>query len=288
MSHNTAHRTLAALFVLAVALAGCTDSSPEEPDAGGDEHTGAGAGQTNQTNDSPATPEGNTTPVPRVLNLAANVTSGEVPLNVTFSLSVEGLTGNETWKLLFGDGGNRSGVAEDLPAEVNYTYQVGGNFSANFTVQFEDGEALTEKLNITVMVPAGAGAPDVVHYEFGEAAGCAGDFIGIVDSAAGLGLNCISFIEGPDADPIDGFWVPLDERYWGMALTSTTDQGAGPGGASGFAGDSDCVFTDADFAVTGEANGSSGSCEGTVPEGTAWLFAYYYATPGVALVIDFV
>ncbi len=285
---------LLALLLTAVALAGCTsddapvdeaDDQSDGGDSGADGSAGAGAAAGDE---GAGADNGTVEPtVDRSVALSVNQSAGSVPLNVSFNVGAEGLDDGAAWILSFGDGGDASGSGADLPAVVNHTYATGGNFTANFTVTYGDGETLGQQVNVTAALPPGAGAPEVVHFEFGQALGCAGDVLGIVDSAAGLGLNCHSFREGPEADPVDGFWLPLDERYWGMALSSTTDQGAGAGGAEGFLGDSDCVFTDADFAVVGEANGGSGSCEGAVPEGTAWLFAYYYATPGVALVIDF-
>ncbi len=290
MLHSRLRALLLALLLAAVALSGClSDDAPADQTAttdtppAGDGSAGGSATAADGANPGNDTGE----PVLRTVGLSANQTSGLGPLNVAFSLTAEGLDDGASWVLALGDGGNTTGSAADLPATVNHTYHVDGNITANFTVTYGDGEQLTQLLNLTISAPLDTRPPPEVHFELGQAAGCAGDVIGIVEGEAHLGLNCYSFREGPEVDPVDGFWIPLDDRHWGMALASTTDQGAGAGGAGGFLGDSDCVFTDADFAVIGEAHGSSGSCAGTVPEGTAWLFAYYYAAPGVSLIIDF-
>lgn len=120
--------------------------------------------------------------------------------------------------------------------------------------------------------------PAVLHFEFGETAGCAGDAHSTVPAVP---LNCVSYQGGPDATGIDGHWLALDETYVGLTLSTTMDV---PAGANA---DSDCVFLDADQVEIGNANNGAEACGGVVPVGTAWLFLYPWGTPATGMTADF-
>lgn len=269
---------LVVLLLVVAASAGCVS---KESDPDGTATTSSSASTTTSTATSstsgtqgPGSGSGPGAPTLGTIALTADVLNGTAPVDVNFTINA---TGSPTsWRLSFGDGAIANGTA--IPALANHTYAIGGNFSANLTVHYAAGN-VTTFLNLTIAVPdtpAGPGAPDVTHFAFADSLGCVGD----------LGAeNCISFVGGPSASGIDGYWQALDERYWGLAFTSTIMQG-GPVGP--LLNDSDCVFTDAAHAILGEANNSSNPCAGTVPAGTAFLFIYPYGTPALEMAVDFV
>ncbi len=244
-------------MVLLVALAGCGD------DKGGPDGPGTPTSSATSTSTSMAPP---------AANLTADVADGEAPLAVNFTLNAT--AGAASWRLSFGDGAAANGTGQ--PAAANHTYSVAGNFSANLTVSYAGGAFANASLAIRVTLPAGSGSsrapPDVTHFEFADSLGCVAD--------AGVD-RCVSFQGGPDASGIDGYWQALDERYWGLSFTTTVDQGQPA------RNDSDCAFTDAAFAILGDANNSDQPCAGTVPAGTAWIFLFPYALPALGQTLDF-
>lgn len=249
-------RVVAVAFLLiALLLSGCL-TGDEVP-----------APATSSTTTSSRTVPSNTTAPVRVANLTADLANGTAPLLVNFTLNA---TGNaSSWALAFGDGATSNGTA--FPATVNHTYAIGGNFSANLTVNYPGGQNVSAAVKLTILVPAGRPAPDVLVFEFADSLGCVGD----------LGVEaCISFNAGPDfpISGIDGYWQALDERYWGLSFTTTVDNPLG---------DSDCSFTDADHAVIGEANNGGSPCTGAVPDGTAFIFLYPYAAPALGQTLTF-
>lgn len=268
-----------AILVLAL-LAGCSSSddgsSPGTTDTTGTgAHTGnagtAGQTGTGTTGGTATTGTGGTgAPVNRTLTFTAPVLSGSTPLNVTFSMTATGTDAKTQWRVNFGDGSTSQTGKGNVPASANHVYTAGGNFTATFNVTYSDGQKAGKALAIQAIAPAPPAKPDVTHFDLGPSGGCAGDVVGVD--------KCISFGMGPDADPIDGHWVPLDSRYWGLSFTSDTT--ANP--------DSDCVFVAEDATtVLGEASNGSSPCEGTVPELTMWLFIYPYAAPDAGMTVDF-
>lgn len=255
---------LVVLVIVLAAMAGCITKKDDGKDATtSTSTTGTGSRSATSTTGGP----GSTATPLRTATLSANATNGTAPLAVAFTLNAS--AGATSWRLAFGDGAVANGTGQ--PSSANHTYAVGGDFSANLTVVFPNGNA-TANLTITVAVPAARAAPDVTHFEFGSSLGCVGD----------LGADsCISFNAGPDGSGIDGWWQALDERYWGLHLTSTIDSDAP-------LADSDCAFVDADeTTIIGDADNSSNPCDGVVPAGTAWLYIYPYATPANGLTVDF-
>lgn len=243
--------------LLVVLLAGCAAKK--------DDDKGDGSGTTSTSASTTAAPTRHDVTLTAFVG-NGTAPNGTVPLDVNFTLNAT--TGFTAWHLGFGDGQDTNGTAT-MPATYGYTYGMGGNFTANLTVTYPGGSNVSATVNITVAVPAGHPAPDVTHFEFDESLGCAGD--------AGAD-KCISFQGGPDASGIDGYWLALDERYWGLQLTSTVDSAVG---------DSDCAFTDAARAIIGTANNSNSPCAGPVPDGAAFLFIYPYAAPALGMTVDF-
>lgn len=146
----------------------------------------------------------------------------------------------------------------------------------------DDGRDLPDQGNQTRTLP------EVLHFEFGPTAGCASD--AYVVSGGAVPLNCVSFQGGPDATGIDGHWVPLDEGYWGLQMTTTIAQPGGPQQVpvvGTVLEDSDCVVTDADLAIIAEGGNGSGLCGMVIPQGTAYLFVYSYGTAATELTVDF-
>lgn len=228
-------------------------------------------------------------------NATGNVTmpSGAAPLDVTFALSATGVANGTAlnWTLDFGRAvgnptanatgnatasGQRNGTA--LPAMLNHTYTAVGDYNVTFVLRA--GTLAAQSVRATIHVGNGTGnvsvtpaLPAVTHFEYGESWGC--------DGSTGTPA-CIDFVAGPPGNDLDGHWIALGETYWGLALTSTVDQGPGP------LADSDCVFTDdSGEGIIGEANNGSGPCTGTVPEGAAWLFVYPYGVGAFGMTVDF-
>jgi PKD repeat protein len=255
----------ASALLAAAALAGCAGTTSTTT-GDGTTATGTQTGGTGTTTSS-APPAGTAT-----AELTASVEAGEAPLNVTFQLRV---SGGEifSWTLNFGDGSSPLSGTTAPPASETHTYSVGGDFQARFNVTFKDKRTAGDTATIKVTVPD-AGPPPPSHFEFGSAAGCAGDIL------AEAGHKCISYDEGPSAQAVDGHWVPLDSRYWGKSFTSamTPEQYT----------DTDCEFVASDAETSlGEAHNGAGPCQGVVPLGAAWIFIYSYAAPHQTLTVDF-
>lgn len=96
--------------------------------------------------------------------------------------------------------------------------------------------------------------------------------------------TCISRETGPDADPIDGVWVPVEEEQWGHAFTTVAAFRSTP------VGDTDCWFVeerDGEYVNTGSANKGNGPCGGLMRCHADWLFLYPYSGPVDHLELQF-
>jgi hypothetical protein len=266
---------LVGLLILTAAMAGCAE---KKDDDGGDGPSGTStstaSGSKSGTSTGSTTGTG-TGSVSHSATLAADETNGTAPLSINFTMTAD--PGATSWFLAFGDGSSDNGTGE--PATANHTYSVGGNFSASLRVVYSDGPNATASVNITVAVPGPSGPAPETHFEFGESAGCAADAHAAEPTVP---VNCISFHAGPDAPAVDGHWLALDERYWGMTLTSTMEE------SSGLNADSDCFFMAPDHTtIIGDGHNGGGLCAGVVPEGTGWLYIYPWAFPADAMTADF-
>lgn len=290
---------IAAVLKLSIAIGNKTFNVTSDGGLGG--HTGHGASSSSSgtTTGNATSTAGNATG-----NLTGNATgnltapSGTAPLRVNFTVSATGIA-NATglrWTLDFGErgnataanatasagnatAGNATGQASGtvLPGTANHTYAAAGDFNVTYVLQA--GNTTLGSVKATLHVDAANGTatvtkalPAVTHFEYGESWGC--------DGSTGEPA-CVDFLAGPPGSDIDGHWIELGEPYWGLALTSTVDQGGL------LLADSDCVFTDADVAIIGDANNGSDPCTGTVPEGAAWLFIYPYGVGAFGMTVDF-
>lgn len=272
------------LFLTLVALSGCLGflDSDDETDDDTDDGTDDGV-DGNSTDD-----EANRT---YHATLEANTTSGDVPLNVTFTSEVSytettgsgndtfsdnfSYEGNLTYRLTFGDGASQEGNQSDYPLEATHEYTVEGNYTAIVNVTFEDGSQAEARINITTTLPEDPQEPPETHFEFGPAAGCLGDNGGgscrSIDLAQQTG----------QVQSIDGHFQALDERYWGLEAVAVN---SGVGSANA---DTDCYFLDDGFTIIGEANNGGGPCTGSVPGGSAYIFIFSWGAPTDAMTLDF-
>lgn len=271
----------AALMLAATALAGC-GSPPKDGSGNGTGSGTSGTGTATGTDTSKSGTAGTATTTrssgtgtstgadaAHSVDLTATAVTGTAPLNITFGMKAADNV--KSWRLSFGDGSNALTGTSAPPATASHTYSVGGNFTAIFDVTFQDKKTGQDTVAIKVTVPD-AGPPPPTHFDLGPAGGC--------DNSV-TPVPCVSFKLGPSqTQAIDGFWIPLDKRYWGKGLTSTIEPA--------LPGDSDCVFVAADTTtVIGEASNSNQTCEGQVPGNAAWLFIYSYVAPEQAMTVDF-
>jgi hypothetical protein len=123
---------------------------------------------------------------------------------------------------------------------------------------------------------APAQLPSETHFEFGESWGCGWPM------NASAGPACLEFQAGPGGTgaSVDGHWMELGQPYWGLLMTSTIDQ-------AGVLNDLDCLFTDAEGDIVGDASNGPGPCLGLVPEGAQWVFAFPYTVGALRVTVDF-
>lgn len=275
------------LTILVTAFAGCLGGDDE-----GDGTTTTTTTSGTQTSTSTSTQGPPDETVRTELFFLADPTTGNASLDVDFTAavrdnvtSVDGAAfdvpheGNFTYSLTWGDGQtSETGNHTSFPLATNHTYTVANNYTATLTVTLANGTLLTQSVDITVSLGGDPGEPQEppqLLWEFGPSAGCAGDVLQIA------GANCITALLGPGATGPDGFWIPLDERFWGLMMTSESS-------LPNALGDTDGFFVDADGAVmSADINNSSGPAEGTVPGGAAWLFVYNYGLPSQSLTVTF-
>lgn len=202
----------------------------------------------------------------------ADVTEGDAPLDVAFTMEASSDDPDASWSLDFGDGETTEGMVADLPGNATHTYG-DGTFDAVFTVTSAD-----DTVDATLTITAVAGEPPQTEFTFGESAGCASDANAITSGL--VPPNCVSFHAGPGAPEIDGHWIELDERYVGMTFLGTMET---PSGDT----DTDCFLLDADLGIVGEGHNGGGPCTGTVEEGVAWMFLYPWGVPATGMTLTF-
>ncbi|MGB1698289.1 MAG: hypothetical protein ACPHK8_07810 [Thermoplasmatota archaeon] len=275
-------RTIAAVaLLLALALAGCASDDPSD-DTGS---TGSSSSSSNTGSSSGNPPTGDAPT--RFVNVTANQSSGDVPIAIGFDVDLvqenvianesfyDSYDGNFSYIAFFQDGNETSGEDAGSYLFLEHTYQVGGIYNVLVTVTFEDGSTVDGNVTLSLTTPEPPRQlPAETEFEFGESLGCVGDFA----TCIGIELVTKAGLAPADATGIDGFWLPLTEEYWGLKLIST---------AGNVLGDSDCSFYDEAFGVTGEANAGGGPCEGTVPNGSAWIYIYSYAEPSTGQTLSF-
>lgn len=278
---------LLVLSLALAALAGCAGSDGDDVDDGATptpggpsptdtaEPTGTAPGPSGTA----PGPTGTAAPPPtdagaEITRFEADPDEGEAPLDVRFTLDAASEDPEATWRLAFGDGSEAGkGDVADLPAEVEHNYTIGGNFTALFEVQDNDG---TINETLAIRVEASQSEPPETHFEYGPSGGCLTE----THSVGGV-VSCISYQLGPnDGNGIDGWWQPLDERYWGASLTSTMDSPT-------TSHDSDCFFLDDDHEVLDSGHNGGDECKmDAIPEGTAWMFIFPWVDPATGLTVD--
>jgi PKD repeat protein len=263
---------VAGLILIAFALAGCSGD--------GDGPTPTTSGGVTGTATSTRSPGGTTTE----LTFSASPTSGDATLTVQFGAMLTdrdvGGAGSPhdgafTWVLMFGDGTDTQGDEAVFPLDVSHAYGTAGEFTATIAVTLESDETLQQSARITVNEAGEPQEPPQLVFEFGPSAGCAGDVLQIA------GADCVTALLGPGATGPDGFWLPLDERYWGLSLIAIADFPNALGDTDGFLVREDGTKMNANI------NNGAGPAQGVVPDGAAWLFVYNYALPSQSLVVTF-
>jgi hypothetical protein len=197
---------------------------------------------------------GPATPEPAISSTAVQ----NKPLTIAFTGA---RSGGVSYEWDFGDGNSSD------EANPRHTYAAAGTYTATLTLSYGVDGALTETNTVVVVAPVVY--PDVLVFEYGPSLGCIGDF-----------LVCYSEELGETPVPVsDGFWQELDERYWGLEFTVTSDS---------LLNDTDCTAYDADGEpISVDLNGGAGPCAGRLPEGTAALFLYNYLEPSSSLRLEF-
>lgn len=259
-------------IVVCLALAGCS---------GGDGDTTTTTTRPPGTTATATSTGGGTT---TELRFSASPTDGDATLAVSFAATVNDRDANGrprdhddpfTWTLMFGDGTDTDGDEAVFPLEVSHEYATAGSFTARITITLDDDETLTQAVTITVRAGGASGDPPQLVFEFGPSIGCAGDVL-----QAG-GADCPTAVLGPGSTGPDGFWVPLDERYWGLSMVATAD-------VPNVLGDTDGFFVrDDGTKMNADVNNGAGPAQGSVPDSAAWLFVYSYALPSQSMTVTF-
>lgn len=151
-------KLLPLLIALVFALAGCLgiggdDAEPADGgdgnDGGDDGTDGDGSGGSGGSGGGGDDDDTNATfSEPPTANLTANLSRGEAPLNVTFTLDGSDPQGGEiTWTLDLGDGNTTEG--DELPTDVDHRFDQAGNYTVLLTVSNEENKT-TAELEIAV------------------------------------------------------------------------------------------------------------------------------------------
>jgi PKD repeat protein len=163
-------RTIAIALILAFVMAGCAGSTDDGTGTGtatGTATTGTGTGTkgtgttTGTQTGTGTTTTGTQTPAQKAALLTPSVTAGQAPLNVTFQVDASSDRAGATWSLDFGDGSQAS-TGTALPDTATHVYTVAGNFSANLTVTFKDGQKRSKSVQVAI-TEAGAGGSSNYH-----------------------------------------------------------------------------------------------------------------------------
>lgn len=241
-------RSWMVLLLITVAFAGCSDPEPTGLDAQQSDPASEPEKKEPAAPPEPPAPEPNTAPT---AGLTIDVTSGEAPLNVTFTLTGDDADGDElTWSLDLDDDGTIDEQGDELPASIVHTYPV-GNWTARFVVY--DGEDEAEAtVGVTVDEPEveveagpfatvtatwmvgatdGPGLQDYLSCSAGPAAGLTHAFVALPEGSGGRTFTAtfkpsVTVVALPvwgfyamDADACDG----ADEEHYGESVTPIGD-----------------------------------------------------------------
>lgn len=176
---------LVGTLLIATALAGCAgdDDGGDGPTTTRTGTTATGTPTTAPTQTGTSTSTSTSTSGPGDENgaptatLAASISGGAAPLNVTFDLSGADPDGDAlTWTFDADGDGTKDAEGTELPAEVTFLYETAGNFTASLLVS--DGtEASVASVDIEVTGEGGGAGSQVasVSWVF-AAAGCLGPY----------------------------------------------------------------------------------------------------------------
>ncbi len=257
-------KLLPLLIALVFALAGClgtsndpdvdedeVDNDDQDIDNGGDGDNGDGdssgtgdeAGDGNETSSEPPT-----------ASLQPNLTEGDAPLNVTFTLDgTDPDDGDLTWVLDFGDGSDPIEGTE-LPTDVDHAFESEGNYTVVLDVSDEE---YTTQANVTIT--ATSAIPNVVASFEGSTT-----MPGSPAATSPLNaLGCLGFLVGENE--LDCVFFALEPGHEGLDYTTETDAPA-----LWHAFMSDCSPTADEVEVDSEVE------EGTVPEGAGCVVMWNY------------
>lgn len=175
--------------------------------------------------------------------IEVDVKRGFAPLDVQVNLKAAGgIEGN--WS--FDDGQGNTETGNDLPASTSVRYDAPGTYAMRFSI---DAEGVRHETVLPVIVERKLVVPDPASFSAGQPLVSCNGF-------------CLSQ-DSPDSPAIDGFWTPIDERYWGLAAAAVGDvQNIGGDGTAMV------VFYDADL------NELAGGNAVITPDGAAWAFAH--------------
>lgn len=249
-------KLLALLIALVFALSGCLGlfdgddlengtGDEGEGDVGDDENGDAGA-DGNET----AEENGNTPILAPEASLSANVTEGDAPLNVTFTL--EGSDPEDfplEWMLDMGDG-NTTYEGDELPFEVVHSFLEAGNYTVVLNVT-NGPHATAANVTIQVSTPDPPAIPQEASGEWLVGVmfvGCFGDIVGVGFPEDLDGIAYASF----EIDP-----STIGQEYEASVVTDTAQD------SPGFA------FLDADWDVI-EGGFMSTAATGTIPSDAAY------------------
>lgn len=230
---------LSILILAAAALAGCTGSSTSDVDDDqndGDDPDAQNDGDNGDNGDngdsSTATPtddsQGNETDngtveanQPPTASIDADTTSGAAPLQVNFSLSGSDPDGDAIAWVFDADGdGEADAEGEELPADVAFTFEEAGNYTASLTVTDGD-ESASDSLPVTV--GSGGGEEPAGQVASGSwtvgAANCPHNVVGVYEP-----LDASAF--GPPGDGVSWGFFEVDPSTYGMTWSLESTDGS--------------------------------------------------------------
>ncbi len=274
---------LASILLMTIGLAGCASDdggTPSVPGAGTEGGDGASEGNTqNGTGstpsqsagpggDDPAVSEDNNT-LP-LLAVAADVSAGIVPFNVTFTINGTDADGDPlAWKAE--ENGTEVGAGDEVPGTMTVTVTTPGNHTFIFTLT--DGKA-----NVTGNFTVVAGA---------DAVPAGPQQVELITGAwkTGVGTNAAPLAYILCSGPEDGHTIktfPLDTMYTGRTFTATVKDASGGAALDSWRIIFNSPGCGVDTKAYGTGDGGGGAAlEGAIPDG--YDFGFFTSVGGVNL-----
>lgn len=248
------------LVFTAILLSGCMDASDTD-DATLDQADGAG--------DDAEDLSGNITNTAPVADLVPDVTSGEAPLTVNFTIEASDEDGdNVTWAIDFDNDTVADQEGNTTEAVVNHTFDSAGNHTVTLTVS--DGTNTTsEQVVIEVVEAVVEEAESQFPLELVLTVDEACAHCWVVYDATGALEGCASYTTGQPG--IDCDWQEIPAESAGLPFTAE-------------AGDADAIFLDTCDGSVVEGFDNEGNEEGTVPEGAGCVLVWDFLESGDIIV----